>query len=207
MLWDMTWDLIDAHGFEPDLFEHTSGAGNVRALHYVNDGLVLTKCRPSFVDGRNAILLAEAADGDLEDQCLIWRAFSRRGLGAAALNPTLGEDHRQVLEDFTVPPQCVTPGNPPPAAGDDAYATRENRKLAVAAPGVLANDSDPQGAPLMARLVEGPQHAKKFRLHEDGSFEYHPEAGFSGTDTFTYMAQDGEVSSGEATVTVEVAPK
>jgi hypothetical protein len=207
MIWDMTWDLIDAHGFEPDLFQHASGAGNVRALHYVNDGLVLTKCRPSFVDGRNAILLAEAADGDREDECLIWRAFSRRGLGLAALNPTLGEDHRQVLEDFTVPPHCVTPGNTGPQAADDAFATRENRKFDVAAPGVLANDSDPEGAPLMARLVEGPQHAKRFRLHDDGSFEYHPEARFSGVDTFTYMAQDGELSSDEATVTIEVTPK
>jgi len=207
MIWDMTWDLIDAHGFEPDLFDHTSEAGNVRALHYVNDGLVLTKCRPSFVDGRNAILLAEAADGDREDECLIWRAFARRGLGLAAINPTLGEDHRLVLEDFTVPPHCVTPGNQPPQAAGDAYSTRENKKFDVAAPGVLANDSDPEGGPLMARLVEGPEHAKKFRLHDDGSFEYHPEARFSGVDTFTYMAQDGELSSEEATVTIEVTPK
>ncbi|HEX6203174.1 MAG TPA: Ig-like domain-containing protein, partial [Thermoanaerobaculia bacterium] len=71
----------------------------------------------------------------------------------------------------------------------------------------LANDRDPDGAPLMARLVEGPQHAKKFRLHDDGSFEYHPEAGFAGTDTFTYTAQDGEVSSDETTVTIEVTAK
>jgi hypothetical protein len=59
----------------------------------------------------------------------------------------------------------------------------------------------------MARLVEGPQHAKRFRLHDDGSFEYHPEARFSGVDTFTYMAQDGELSSNEATVTIEVTPR
>jgi hypothetical protein len=207
MLWDLTWNLIDQHGFEPDLFQHTSSAGNVRALHYVNDGLVLTKCRPSFVDGRNAILLAEAADGETEDQCTIWRTFSRRGLGVAAVNPTAGEDHRLVLEDFTVPPHCVAPGNQAPQAADDAYETRENRKLRVEAPGVLGNDSDPDGDPIMARLVEGPAHAKKLTLRADGSFEYHPEAGFSGVDSFTYMAQDGELSSSEATVTIEVRGK
>lgn len=207
MIWDMTWDLIDQHGYEPDLRNHTSGAGNVRALHYVNDGLVLTKCRPSFVDGRNAILLAELADGDDEDQCLIWRAFARRGLGLLALNPTLGEDHRNVLEDFTVPPQCVVPGNQPPQAADDSFQTRENKKLKVDAPGVLANDFDPDGDDMMARLVEEPEHARRFDLKADGSFEYHPETHFTGTDSFTYMAQDGQLSSEEVTVTIEVTPK
>lgn len=207
MLWDMYWNLVDAHGFEPDLMNHQSGAGNVRALHYVNNGLVLTKCRPSFVDGRNAILLAEAADGDTEDHCAIWRAFARRGLGVAAFNPTLGEDHRNVVEDFTVPPACASAGNLPPEARDDAYATKRNTALSVAAPGVLANDADPDGQPLTAGLISGPKNARSFTLRADGSFTYEPRPGFTGSDSFTYVAQDGEVSSEAATVTIEVRKK
>lgn len=204
MVWDMYWNLVDAHGFEPDLFNHASGAGNVRALHYVNKGLILTKCRPSFVDGRNAILVAEAADGeDTGDHCAIWRAFARRGLGVAALNPTGGEDHRNVVEDFTVPPHCAA-GNLPPEARADAYATRRNTVLTVAAPGVLANDADPDGTPVTARLISGPKNAKSFTLRNDGSFTFEPAPGFTGTATFTYVAQDGEVSSNQATVTIEV---
>jgi extracellular elastinolytic metalloproteinase len=207
MVWDMYWNLVDAHGFEPDLFDHTSDAGNVRALHYINDGIVVTKCRPSFVDARNGILTAEAADGDTEDACLIWQAFARRGLGVAALNPTLGEDHRQVLEDFTVPPTCASAGNLAPEAQADAYSTKRNTALKVAAPGVLANDADPDGQPITARLIAGPSKAKSFTLRPDGSFDYVPSNGFTGSDSFTYVAQDGEVSSPEATVTIEVRKK
>jgi extracellular elastinolytic metalloproteinase len=203
MVWDMYWNLIDAHGFEPNLFNHGSGAGNVRALHYINNGLVITKCRPSFVDGRNAILLAEAADGDLGDSCAIWQAFARRGLGVGALNPTGGEDHRQAIEDFTLPAYCV-PNNLAPEARDDAYAIRRNATLTVAAPGVLANDADPDGAPLTAKLIEAPRNAKRFTLRPDGSFDYEPKPGFTGSDSFGYVAQDGQVSSSRATVTIEV---
>jgi extracellular elastinolytic metalloproteinase len=203
MVWDMVWNLIDEHGFERDLFKHQSNAGNVRALHYINRGLILTPCRPGFVDGRNAILAAEAADGNMADACPIWRAFARRGLGVAAFNPTGGEDHRNVVEDFTVPAWCSTAGLPPEAA-DDTYVARRNTLLRVAAPGVLANDVDPDGDALSAKLIDAPRNAKRFVLNADGSFEYEPASGFGGVDRFSYVAQDGETSSARAIVTIEV---
>ena len=204
MVWDMYWNLVDAHGYEPDLFESDSSAGNVRALHYINDGLVLTKCRPSFVDGRNAILLAEAADGDTDDACMIWQAFARRGLGVGAANPTGGEDHRQVVEDFTMPAFCAAAGTAPDA-NDDAYDATGGETLVVAAPGVLENDTHPDGDPITAQLIDAPARAEAFTLEADGSFSYEPEAGFSGDDTFTYVAQSGGVSSETATVTITVS--
>jgi hypothetical protein len=206
MVWDMYWNLVDRHGFEPNLFNHGANAGNVRTLHYINNGLILTKCRPSFVDGRNAILAAEAADGNLSDSCPIWHAFARRGLGVAALNPTGGEDHRNVIEDFTVPAYCADSGLPPEAE-DDAYDTRRNTRLLVAAPGVLANDADPDGDPITARVIDAPRNAKSFVLNDDGSFAYEPKPGFTGVDTFTYVAQDGQVSSAKATVAIDVRNK
>lgn len=207
MAWDMYWNLIDDHGFEPNLMNYDASAGNTRALHYINNGLIITKCRPSFVDGRNAILAAEAADGDSEDECTIWQAFARRGLGVAAVNPTGGEDHRQVLEDFTMPPHCADAGNLAPEARDDAYSTKRNTPLAVLAPGVLANDVEPDGEPMTARLINAPTKAKSFTLNANGSFSYEPKAGFTGLDSFTYVAQDGELSSASATVTIEVKKK
>jgi hypothetical protein len=36
---------------------------------------------------------------------------------------------------------------------------------------------------------------------------YEPKSGFTGTDSFTYVAQDGELSSAAATVTIEVKKK
>ncbi|MEM6286651.1 MAG: M36 family metallopeptidase [Bacteroidota bacterium] len=84
MLWEMTWALIDAHGYSPDLLDAEGSAGNQIALRLVTTGLKLTPCSPGFVDGRDAILAADQAlhDGAYTD--LIWQAFARRGLGVEA---------------------------------------------------------------------------------------------------------------------------
>ena len=41
-------------------------------------------------------------------------------------------------------------------------------------------------------------------LNADGSFSYTPNAGFSGSDSFTYRVSDGSLESDEATVSVAV---
>ncbi len=97
----------------------------------------------------------------------------------------------------------VKAANGVPTAVDDSYQVKPNETLAADAAGVLANDSDPDGDPLQARVVEGPQHGS-LTLGEDGSFQYVPEADFRGTDTFTYVATDGQVDSDPATVTISV---
>ncbi|MFT6998566.1 MAG: PKD repeat protein [Cryomorphaceae bacterium] len=82
MLWDMTWDLIDVYGFDADLINGT--AGNNIAMLLVTEGLKLQPCGPGFVDGRDAILLADQLLYDGANQCLIWNAFAKRGLGFSA---------------------------------------------------------------------------------------------------------------------------
>lgn len=82
MLWEMTWDLIDQYGFDPDIYSGTGG--NNLAMQLVIDGLKLTPCSPGFVDGRDAILLADQINNGGANQDLIWAAFARRGLGASA---------------------------------------------------------------------------------------------------------------------------
>jgi len=79
----------------------------------------------------------------------------------------------------------------PPVANDDAYTTDENTPLIVDAPGVLANDSDPENDPLIA-LLDGPPSNGDLSLNPDGSFVYTPTLNFSGVDTFTYLAADGD---------------
>ncbi len=69
--------------------------------------------------------------------------------------------------------------------------------------GVLANDFDPQGSPLTAVLVAKPAHGA-ITLNADGSFTYTPAAGFSGMDSFTYQASNGQTLSNVATVTLTV---
>jgi PKD repeat protein len=90
-----------------------------------------------------------------------------------------------------------------PSAGDDRFTTIEGRALHVADPGVLANDGDPDGDPLSASVAGGPEHGL-LALAPAGGFDYTPDPGFHGTDTFTYSAEDGGLASAPATVRITV---
>lgn len=90
----------------------------------------------------------------------------------------------------------------PPVAVDDSYTTTANTPLKVAAPGVLANDSDPDGDPLTVRPVSAPTGGS-LTLSPAGSFVFDPK-GLTGTFTFTYQAWDGSLASNTATVTINV---
>ncbi len=96
--------------------------------------------------------------------------------------------------------------NNPPISVADSYAVDGTRQLSISSPsvGVLANDSDADGNPLTASLVNGPSHAATFGLNANGSFWYRASAGFSGTDTFRYQATDGENVGAVTTVTFTV---
>ncbi len=63
----------------------------------------------------------------------------------------------------------------PPVAVDDAYQAVKGDTLTIAAPGVLANDSDPNNDPLTAVLETGPSKGS-LALNADGSFEYTPDS-------------------------------
>lgn len=95
------------------------------------------------------------------------------------------------------------PCNLAPVANADAYSTNQGVALTVAAPGVLANDTDAQNDALSAVLAIGPSHGTLL-LNANGSFVYKPNAAFAGTDTFTYRVSDGSAQSGETTVTITV---
>jgi hypothetical protein len=89
-----------------------------------------------------------------------------------------------------------------PTANDDTYSATSNTTLNVAASGVLVNDV---GTGLTAILDVGPSNGS-LTLNANGSFSYTPTLGFSGTDTYTYFAQDqfGRESATPATVTITV---
>lgn len=101
MLWDMTWALIDEYGFDPDLYNGTGG--NNIAMQLVTDGLKLQSCSPGFVDGRDAILMADELANDGENKCLIWQTFADRGLGWSADQGDSNNRFDQV-EAFDMPP-------------------------------------------------------------------------------------------------------
>ncbi len=101
----------------------------------------------------------------------------------------------------------VTAVNDAPVAVQDAnYSVDADNTLTVnAANGVLTNDSDPDGDSITAVLVSGPSNGV-LTLNDDGSFEYTPTNGFSGSDSFTYKANDTQLDSNQITVTIDVLP-
>jgi extracellular elastinolytic metalloproteinase len=102
-LWDATWDLVDKHGFNPNVYEDWDTGGNNRAIQYVVDGLKMQGCGPGLVVARAAIIAAaDALDSD--DECTLWAAFSRRGLGFSAVQGTT--DRNDNTEAFDTHPAC-----------------------------------------------------------------------------------------------------
>ena len=74
-------------------------------------------------------------------------------------------------------------GDQPPVAVADNYATADTGTLAVdSRHGPLAND---KGGPVQLVSNTQPAHGS-LTLNPDGSFNYVPQAGFTGADTFTY---------------------
>lgn len=88
MLWEVTWALIDEHGYDADFYNFTGDvnqdAGNIMALALVTEGMKLQPCGPGFVDGRDAIFAADQALYGGANECLLWTAFAKRGLGYSA---------------------------------------------------------------------------------------------------------------------------
>lgn len=92
------------------------------------------------------------------------------------------------------------PANNAPTASDVSALTRP----ATAVTGTLsATDAD--GDALTFALVAGPANgAVTFSGAGDQDFEYTPNAGFAGVDTFTFNASDGTDTSNAATATMTV---
>jgi hypothetical protein len=103
----------------------------------------------------------------------------------------------------------VLPVDDPATANPDAYTTGFGQAVAG---NVLDNDIGRDG-PLTASLLEPPTGGTVV-LDADGSFVYTPNAGFSGTDGFSYRVTDDgglgvsglAVGGDVGTVTITVAP-
>ncbi|MGH3044187.1 MAG: M36 family metallopeptidase [Gaiellaceae bacterium] len=104
VLWDLNWNLIDKHSFNPNIYEAWNTGGNNRALQYVVDGLKMQGCGPGVVVGSRAIIAATEALGG-EDTCTTWATFSRRGLGFSAVQGS-ADDRNDNSEAFDTHPDC-----------------------------------------------------------------------------------------------------
>jgi VCBS repeat-containing protein len=92
--------------------------------------------------------------------------------------------------------------NDAPVAAGDAASVDEDSTVGG---NVLGNDTDVEGDALTASLVSGPSHGA-LSFNADGSYAYTPEADYFGDDSFTYRANDGDLDSGVATVSLTINP-
>ena len=70
---------------------------------------------------------------------------------------------------------------------------------------VLSNDNDPAGNPMTASPGTGPSHHASFSLNADGTYNYTPQPGYVGDDTFTYTASTSETTSSPVLVTITMS--
>jgi len=93
------------------------------------------------------------------------------------------------------------PANRPPTANPDSATTQQNTPVTI---NVVANDTDPDGDTLTVSGVTQGAHGTVTN-NGNGTVTYSPNAGFSGTDNFTYTISDGHGGSatGQVSVTVQ----
>ncbi|MCR9296696.1 MAG: Ig-like domain-containing protein, partial [bacterium] len=100
----------------------------------------------------------------------------------------------------------VNPVNDAPLAMGESYSVLEDESLEVLQPGLLGNDSDPDGDALEVVLDTPPSNGQ-LELNADGSFTYTPAANFSGSDSFSYRVSDGVAVSEIVTAEIIVESK
>lgn len=97
----------------------------------------------------------------------------------------------------------IAPINDPPVASNDTYSVDQDQELTIPDPGVMANDTDIDGDGLTASLVAPPVRGT-LNFSANGAFTYTPDSGFTGSDNFTYVVNDGLADSSAASVGITV---
>ena len=87
--------------------------------------------------------------------------------------------------------------NDSPVAGAQAVSTGEDTAIQI-----MLSGSDVDGDSLTYNIVDSPWHGTLSGIAPD--LTYTPEEGYSGEDSFTYTANDGELDSELATVSITV---
>lgn len=128
-------------------------------------------------------------------------------IGANAVTVRVTDSHGlAATQSFSV--AVVQLVNHPPIANSNNYAMVKGGTLTVSAPGVLANDSDPDTGDTLAALNFNKGTASgTLTGGANGGFSYKPASTFSGTATLSYQAQDNHGAfSNAAAITVIVTP-
>jgi extracellular elastinolytic metalloproteinase len=159
-LWEMYWLLVDEYGFDEDLF-NGAGGNNIAVLLAI-EGMKLTSCNPGYTDGRDGVLAADQLIYGGANQCLIWKAFAKRGVGINT-DQVSSFDSNDGIENFERPIECldeiqiaksvnelINPGE-----DIDVVIDIRNYKQSVST-NVIVTDEIPNGATVLPSSIVGP---------------------------------------------------
>ena len=91
---------------------------------------------------------------------------------------------------------------------ESPYSTAVGKDIGFgSAPSILSDDYDPQGLTLKVASYTSTSHGNLYVDPVTGDFSYDPNPGFSGIDSFTYIATNGTVKSDSVEVDIQVANK
>lgn len=89
------------------------------------------------------------------------------------------------------------------SAHSDRYTTAWDSVLTVTAPGLMANDTAPEGDTIQVFLQDAPP-VGELALNPDGSFTYQPVSGSQGPVSFVYRLENQNGEAGFATAVIDV---
>jgi hypothetical protein len=176
----------------------------------------------SMVTGQGAAVTLNvvANDTDANGDALTVLSVSKPQFGIATTdgqnvtytpNATfVGEDHftylvsdgkgAQAAGSVTVTVNGAGGPNQAPTAANDNVGTTPGTAVTI---NVLANDSDPNGDTLLISIDSQPQYGTA--VVQNGQIVYTPAAGYTGTDSFTYIVSDGKGGTAKATVRITIS--
>jgi uncharacterized repeat protein (TIGR01451 family) len=136
-LWDVRANLVHKYG---------PGA-NQMMLQFVTDGMKLGPINPTFLQARDAILLANRVDNNGADLAPMWRGFAKRGMGFSAIAPPANTT-TGVREAYDVPVLSIEGITLSGGNGNGVIDFDECNNLQIA----LFNNSDVPATHISARL-------------------------------------------------------
>ncbi len=213
-LWDITHQFTQKYGYESNIYNSTSDAGNIRALHLIMNALKIQPLNPTFIQARDAVLSADMLLYGGANQFEIWTAFARRGLGVDASTPN--SESVLLTTSFDIPEGLL----PIISMGPDVAQLEGNSGTTNVVFSVsLASNQNNQLVTVAYTTLDGTAIAGEDYIAQSGTVTFQPDGSLSrsitvqvlgdlnveGNETFLVQlgaASNGVVGRAEATGTI-----
>ncbi|MBI1356690.1 MAG: hypothetical protein GC160_20310 [Acidobacteria bacterium] len=157
---DLGLPYFEAHGdgeiLSAVLWKIREGLGQEKADDLVLNALKMLPCAPDFLDLRDALLDVDAARNRGANRGKIWMAFAEKGMGVSARGSNYDGGVYTLFDSAPdLPDDLTTAKNHPPRF----LGTPSDPAIAGEAFQYVARFEDPDGDPVVLKLLEGPNGA------------------------------------------------